>query len=47
MNRIDEDESDVQPIKHDLLENGDANSDAEVDLDVVNDVTGVDNPYEE
>ena len=47
MNQIGEDESDVQPIKLDLLENGDADGDAEVDLDVVNDVTGVDTPYEE
>ena len=43
MNRVDEDESDVLPIEHNSLETGDA----EVDLDVVNDVTGVDTPYEE
>ena len=47
MNRINADELAVQPIEHNLLENGDADGNAEVDLDVVDDVTGVDTPYEE
>ena len=43
MNRVDADESDVLPIEHNFLETGDA----EVVLDVVDDVTGVDTPYKE
>ena len=47
VNRVDTVESDVQLIEHDMLQTSDAGGGAETDLDVVDDVTGVDNPYEE
>ena len=43
VNRINADESGVQPIEYDILKN---TEDTE-NLDVVDDVTGVDSPYEE
>jgi hypothetical protein len=42
VNRIDPVESDVQPIEYDMLETVD-----DTNLDVVDDVAGVDSPYEE
>ena len=47
MNQVNADALNVQLIEHDLLNNGNAGGVAEIDLDVVDDVTGVDTPYKE
>ena len=47
MNQVNNDNLDVQLIERNLLDNGNADGDAEIDLDVVDDVTGVDTPYKE
>ena len=47
LNQVNADDSDVQLIEHNLLDNGNADGNSEIDLDVVNDVTGVDTPYKE
>jgi hypothetical protein len=44
LNQVDAENLDVQLIKHNLLDNGDADGDAEIDLDVVDHVTEVDTP---